>query len=356
MTPQLTMINLDININLLIHKYANGTLTDDEAIYLAQWVRLSKQNASLFRATIDSIYRQSQDVTPEAEAFCERLLKQNFHHSTPRTTKLGRVGSALLAVAAVVVVLLAVTLTMKVTAPQSVEVEEVLAEVVVPQVEEPVAVVSERVQYAAPADETRRVVLSDGTTIILNQGSRITVYENYNEVERRLKLNGEAYFDVAKSDKRFTVEAGARSYVVHGTSFNILSFEGDKYSIVTLHSGKLEAKVDKNSFMLDPGEELRFDDDTKTMSKLVVETSDSIGWLDKRLTFTRMPLKYVASQMSRKYNTKINVHGAVEDIAYTGELKNEDLAMALSLLVKTSPVRLSVTEIDGEYYISKSGV
>lgn len=350
------MMNLDININLLIHKYVNGTLTDDEAIYLAEWVKLSKQNASLFRATVDSIYRQSQDVTPEAEAFCERLLKQNFHHSTPRTMRFSRVGKAILSAAAVVVVLLAVVLTLKVTASRSVETVELVADAVAPQSVEAVKERSERVQYVAPANETRRVVLSDGTTIILNQGSRITVYENYNEEERRLKLNGEAYFDVAKSDKRFTVEAGARSYVVHGTSFNILSFEGDKYSIVTLHSGKLEAKADKDSYMLDPGEELRFDDDAKTMSKHIVETSDSIGWLDKRLAFTRMPLKYVASQMARKYNTKINVHSAVEDIIYTGELKNEDLAMALSLLVKTSPVRLSVTEIDGEYYISKSGV
>jgi len=78
--------------------------------------------------------------------------------------------------------------------------------------------------------------------------------------------------------------------------------------------------------------------------------------LDKRLAFTRLPLKYVASQMSRKYNAKIHVHGAVEDIVYTRELKNEDLATALLLLSKTSPVRLSVTEIDGEYYISKLGV
>lgn len=350
------MTNLDININFLIHKYANGTLTDGEAIYLAEWVKCSKQNAALFRATLNSIYSQSQDATPEAKLFCERLLKQEFHHSTRRLSNLRKVGTVFTSVMAVAMVLFAVAVLVKHSLPQDIAPIEVVADVVTPQTTAEAMPESEKVQYVAPANATRRVELSDGTTIILNQGSRITVYENYNKEERHLRLNGEAYFDVAKSDKRFTVDAGGRSYVVHGTSFNILSFEGDKYSIVTLHSGKLEAKVDKDSYMLDPGEELRFDDDAKTMSKLVVQTSDSIGWLDKRLAFTRLPLKYVASQMSRKYNAKIHVHGAVEDIVYTGELKNEDLATALLLLSKTSPVRLSVTEIDGEYYISKLGV
>ena len=76
--------------------------------------------------------------------------------------------------------------------------------------------------------------------------------------------------------------------------------------------------------------------------------------MDKRLKFSSLPLKYVASQISHKYGVKINIHSSIKDMTYTGELNDEPLSVVLRLLCITSSLRLSITEHGGEYYISKS--
>lgn len=75
--------------------------------------------------------------------------------------------------------------------------------------------------------------------------------------------------------------------------------------------------------------------------------------LDKKLKFSRLPLKFVANQLSHKYGVKINIHHSIEDIVYTGQLDNEDITTALHLISITAPIKIAVTEFDGEYYISK---
>ena len=106
--------------------------------------------------------------------------------------------------------------------------------------------------------------------------------------------------------------------------------------------------------MLKPGDELRIDRSMNQISKLTVDISNSAKWRDSgQLTFSSLPLKYVANHLSHKYNAKINVHGSIEDIAYDGQLDKESLQDALRLISMTAPVELSVTEFKGEYYISR---
>ncbi|MDT9600663.1 FecR family protein [Sphingosinicella rhizophila] len=63
--------------------------------------------------------------------------------------------------------------------------------------------------------------LDDGSTIILNTGSRVRVA--YGAAERRLVLEkGQALFEVAKGRKRpFIVQAGDQIVTAHGTAFDV---------------------------------------------------------------------------------------------------------------------------------------
>ena len=348
------MSEWNINIELLIHKYTNGTLTDSEAVYLAEWVKSSKQNATLFRNLIHAIESSKMEPGQSAEAFCKRFTNQEFRHSTARKPlvahqTLRRSIYALFAAVAVVAVVVVATLVWN-----NSEVVENPTQLVAESSDNNQTNDTERVlEYTTPANSTLRVTLADGTEVTLNSNTRLTLAEDFNTSERNVTLDGEAYFDVAKSEKRFSVTAGNKRYIVHGTSFNILSFKGDKYAIVTLHSGKLEAKVDKQSYMLAPGEELRMDDKSKSISKHQVDTANSTSWINQELQFSRLPLKFVANQISHKYGIKINVHSDIEDIPYTGELRNEELETALHLISITSPIEVAITKSNNEYYISK---
>src|SRR5699024_1645102 len=82
--------------------------------------------------------------------------------------------------------------------------------------------VSKALQYSTGANEHQTLVLADGTRIRLNEQTTIKIPQPYGNENRRIKLNGEAFFEVAKDSTRpFIVEAGAIRVKVLGTVFNV---------------------------------------------------------------------------------------------------------------------------------------
>ncbi len=75
--------------------------------------------------------------------------------------------------------------------------------------------------FGAPADRHRTVALTDGSTLLLNNGSEVDV--EFLSDERRVNLRqGEVHFSVAKDEARpFIVAAGAVKVRAVGTAFNV---------------------------------------------------------------------------------------------------------------------------------------
>jgi len=81
--------------------------------------------------------------------------------------------------------------------------------------------------------------LPDGTVGWLNSGSSLTFSLPFNS-NRKIALNGEAWFDVSHNDKSpFEISAGNSKVKVLGTSFNVSAYSGDYIEIV-LQNGKIE--------------------------------------------------------------------------------------------------------------------
>ena len=72
------MSNWDVNIEILIRKYTSGTLSNSEAVYLAEWVKSSKQNAERFRTTVRAIEQSESQRTAQAENFSKRVINKAF--------------------------------------------------------------------------------------------------------------------------------------------------------------------------------------------------------------------------------------------------------------------------------------
>lgn len=339
-------------IKILVRKYVSGTLSDEEAVRLAGWIKASKENSVLFRAEVRRI-EENRPTTSDAVDFWNRVAKEKFAEKKPATRKIWwkYVGAA--AAAAVAVAVSASMLILNFGRQN--EPERKLAEVQIQAPEKSSVASEESVIYTASAEERKTVILPDSTKVMLNCGAKLILADDFNETERYVDLDGEAFFEVARNpEKPFIVCCRDNEYIVRGTSFNISSYANDRFSIVTLHTGRLEARVHEDVIMLKPGDELRIDRSMNQISKLTVDISNSAKWRDSgQLTFSSLPLKYVANQLSHKYNAKINVHGSIEDIAYDGQLDKESLQDALRLISMTAPVDLSVTEFKGEYYISR---
>lgn len=342
------------DIKLLVSKYIYGTLSDTEAVLLVEWIKSSPQHATDFRREVEVLTAKGS-TTVNAVKYWHRFSSHNrlkpvnqgwFHRY--------RVSVGVSIAAMVVVIIVAATSYVggdRNTVVHNPHINTLSFNKISNKQE----VVTEDITYSAPKTERRSVKLSDGSTVILNAGATLTLNSEFNVTGRSVALDGEAYFNIAKNpEKLFSVHCGDKTYIVRGTSFNIISYDTDRYSVVTLHTGSLEAYIKKDVIVLKPGEELRIDSDLNQITKQEVDVNNSISWIKNRqLKFADYPLKFVANQLGHKYHVKINIHNSIENILYDGQIDDESLEDALHLVSITAPVPLSVTEFDGEYYVSK---
>lgn len=337
-------------IKILVSKYVSGTLSDEEAVRLAKWIKMSGDNAELFRNEVRAM-EKNRTTTSDAVEFWNRLAKDKFSGKDSTRKSFRRTWTKYAGAFAVIV---SVSILIMNIDKKDIPEQDIVAEQVQTQ-ETAVPARKESLIYTAAAGEKKTVILPDNTKVMLNSGAKLMLSDDFNETERRVDLDGEAFFDVARNpEKLFIVCCRDNEYIVRGTSFNVSSYVNDRFSIVTLHTGRLEARVHDDVIMLKPGDELRIDRNMNQITKQTVDISNSAKWRDSgQLSFSSLPLKYVANQVSHKYNVKINVHSSIEDIVYDGCLDRESLQDALRLISMTSPVELSVTEFKGEYYISK---
>lgn len=348
----------DSYISLLIMKYLNGTLSDAEAVKLAMWVSESSENKRQFKEEIQQVSAQGCSSADAAEfwtAFKDGKAKEFEGIKKRKTLRRWGLWAGVASIAAAVVAVLLLWpkesfVTEVMTSPQIAHMPDTHVHVVSSSQKSRTQTV-----YVSRAGEISRIVLSDGTKVILNSDSKLTLSASFNRNAREVELDGEAFFDVAMDSTRlFVIRCGAESYIVRGTSFNITSYSSDGYSVTTLHEGALEARVNADIIKLVPGEELRVDENASTLSKHKVNVENSTNWITtSRLVFDDTPLRQVANRLSRKYQVTINVQPELGNILYTGVNDDETIEEVLRLLEITSPVPLSFSNINGNYYISK---
>jgi len=167
------------------------------------------------------------------------------------------------------------------------------------------------IQFAS-AEKILYDTLPDGSQIALNLNSKITYPEKFTNNERRVKLEGEAFFDVKHNkEKPFVIEAGNAFVKVLGTSFDIKLINNQPEVIVTQGLVKLFT-VDANtndtlSLLLKAGEKGVI---SKKDNKPVLEEQkipDAIFWMKKTLIFHDTDLKKVFTLLENFYNIEIKV-------------------------------------------------
>ena len=90
--------------------------------------------------------------------------------------------------------------------------------------------------------------MDDGTKIILNRNSRFTYSDAYGTDQRKVNLEGEAYFEVAKNPERpFIVDMGNASIRVLGTTFSVKADKGKDQITAVLLEGLSVSKPDTTS-------------------------------------------------------------------------------------------------------------
>ena len=187
--------------------------------------------------------------------------------------------------------------------------------------------------------ERSSVVLPDGTRVKLNSDSELVYPGNFGR-ERRVKLRGEACFDVVYDKAHpFIVELGNMDVKVLGTTFNISSYEDQENITVVLLKGKVEVISEAKIYVMNPDDKIVYNKPTSTIHTSRVYSSDYIEWTKGSLFFENESLDVIVKVLSRTYNMEIRLASdTLKKERFTGTLGNGGILNALERLSLTSPI------------------
>lgn len=182
--------------------------------------------------------------------------------------------------------------------------------------------------------EKKHLFLPDSSEIWINAGTTIKYPKEFKGEQRKIYLDGEAYFSVKRDiSKPFIVETNKLDVKVLGTKFNVNAYTNDEKVITTLTSGKVEVNTDKNSYILKPNEQLIFNTNTLTTIINKIPTNETDAWLSGQLIFTDASFSEILQTLERRFNVSIESNITNPKELYTVKfLKNDSLDDVLNVL------------------------
>lgn len=194
-----------------------------------------------------------------------------------------------------------------------------------------------------PVATEYRLVMEDGTVVYLNADSRLKYPEVFTGGERKVYLEGEAYFEVAKDETRpFAVVAGGVEVRVLGTHFNVNAYPEKHQVTTTLVEGKVEVSSGKRHAVLSPGVQAVASEQGMKLQE--VDVREYVGWKDGLFVFSRMPLEEIMRQVYRWYGVQaVFFSEEVRRMTFTGVINKAMSAEELfQVIEKVVHVRFTI--------------
>ena len=200
-----------------------------------------------------------------------------------------------------------------------------------------------------PRGGTFQLELSDGTKVWLNTNSSFTYPAVFAGSERRVKLNGEAYFEVAKNpSKPFLVETGQSVVRVLGTHFNVEAYSG---TYTTLMEGSVEMSTEKNKVILRPGQQGEADNNHSAIQITSPDLEQVLAWRKNNFWFNNAGYPEIMKVLARWYPMQVQFSDSVNG-HFTGILpRDRSLSRLLDILEGGGHVHFI---IDGDRVIVKA--
>jgi len=191
--------------------------------------------------------------------------------------------------------------------------------------------------------ERSQLILPDGTSVWINACSSLS-YDLNLSAEHRLKLSGEAYFEVTPNEHRsFVVSTSLLDVKVLGTKFNMKAFEEDDEVQTTLYEGSVAVNTPSESILLKPREQLTYG---KNNSLLLVTVTGKEGmeWKDGIYYFKKQKLQSIVRSLERSFDVEISIADLrLAQEEFTCEFENaENLVDILEVLKMTKKLDYSI--------------
>lgn len=191
-----------------------------------------------------------------------------------------------------------------------------------------------------------QLVLPDGTKVMLNAASSLTYPASFHGNERVVKLDGEAYFEVAKNKLMpFRVKSGNQTVEVLGTHFNINAYNDEANIKTTLLEGSVKVSSGTNYALIVPGQQaVAPKNGMGDIVKYTVDVEKETAWKNGLFSFQNDDLRSVMRQVARWYNVSVVYADNLPHEKFTGEIsRNSNLSDVFKIL-ELNDVRFNVEE------------
>ncbi|WP_317235987.1 FecR family protein [Niabella hibiscisoli] len=211
--------------------------------------------------------------------------------------------------------------------------------------------------------ERKPLVLTDGTKVWLNAGSRLSYLPGFSAATREVMLEGEAFFDVTEDkSKPFVVHAGHVLIRVLGTAFNVKAYHEDHSVTTSLYRGLVSITREQDGqtsqpILLYPHQKIILPVDAqalgdqsaspKELAPVKIEFMDSsqaepkrieTSWIYNRLEFRGDDFITLAYKLQHWFNIKVNFGDvAVQRLSFNGSFEKETIDQAMKALQLANP-------------------
>lgn len=183
--------------------------------------------------------------------------------------------------------------------------------------------------------------LPDASTVSLNAASSISYNENSWASERKIDLEGEAFFEVQKG-QTFTVNTNLGSVQVLGTSFNVES-RNERLRVICYTGRVRVTNLGGEAVELSPGQSVSIS--ATQMQTATVSNENDIAWQEQVHHFQERSLDEVFAELERQYAVQVQYSDTLAKRLYTGFFSSKNLEEALQNICW--PTKLSYT-INGQ--------
>lgn len=198
--------------------------------------------------------------------------------------------------------------------------------------------------------------LPDGTKVTLNHNSILKYPKMFPGNIRTVKLQGDAYFDVAHDlSKPFVIQTKNIQIEVLGTSF-YLNAKVDQPTVdVIVHSGRVAIIGEKEEkLFLTAGEKGTFNKSNGQLIKGENPDQNYISWKTRQMVFDNESLVNVVDKINQTYYSNITIDNPdIYNCMLTATFEDQPFETILEILQETFD--LSIERGDGKILISGNG-
>ena len=198
-----------------------------------------------------------------------------------------------------------------------------------------------------PGGADYAVELADGTIARLNCETELRYPVRFVGKERRVYLDGEAFFEVAKNaEMPFIVETKQMQVEVAGTQFDVKAYAEDETMQATLVEGGVEVcayGAGSKPVALIPSQQYVLDVQTRQAEVKKVDVQLYTGWVEGMFVFKNQRLEDVMTMLARWYSVDVFYIGeSVKDIRLSANLgRYEHIDKILDIIQETNKIGFS---------------